>query len=195
MQKRWVYSAYSNVSHPNGSWECNNRANWVYKDRSVQNSVFLCRKRAFPGQIWRTHIRPCYVPLGCHRSPPRERPAASAHADCVGLIRSQISLVDQRCPQEEAESTRSLLAILRDPVERVIKDNQSADSFDLAHLDHITNIIKLPTSDLPVITGIIDWEFHAAIPRDFASSCPDWLLYDGYYHPNFNPAGSPFYYS
>ena len=116
----------------------------------------------------------------------------------LDFIRSQIFLIGQRCPEGEVASTQPLLTTLRNAAERVIKDVQPVDSFALAHLDlNMNNILvsQSPTNDSLAITGIIDWEFHAAMPHDLASSYPDWLRYDGYYDPEFHPIGSARYHS
>src|ERR1700722_8592054 len=114
------------------------------------------------------------------------------------FIRSAIASVRKECPQEQLTLTEPILAAFQSLVDRVLKGGQWSDSFALTHLDlNMSNIVVTYSSKttLPVISGILDWEFHGILPRDLAASYPDWLRYDGYYDPRFNPIGSATYYS
>ena len=111
------------------------------------------------------------------------------------FIHSTMASCCKKCLQEQLTLTEPILAAFQS---LVFKGGQWSDSFALTHLDlNMSNILVTYSSKttLPVISGILDWEPYGILLRDLVARYPDWLRYDGYYDPRFNPIGSANYYS
>jgi len=73
-----------------------------------------------------------------------------------------------------------------------LASGEHSPEFHLTHLDlRMPNVFVIPGPDeLPIVSGLLDWEFHTFLPPLLAASFPTWLRYDGFYDLHFNPIGS-----